>query len=100
MLAGDVERNPGPMDLTVTGVVGQTGNNNGRCAPIGMGSGYLRCKVLNARSIVNKIRDLQALMITENLDAVAITETFLSQDILDSEVLDDMPDLRYLDGPQ
>ena len=92
MFAGDVERNPGPTDLTATGVVGQTGDNSGRCAPIGTGSGYLRCKVLNARSIVNKTRDLQALMITENLDAVAITETFLSQDVLDSEVLDDMPD--------
>ncbi len=92
MLAGDVERNPGPPDLAVMGEVGQSGNQDGRCAPIGMGCGYLKCQVLNARSIVNKSRDLQALLVSEKLDAVAITETFLSHDILDSELLDGIPD--------
>ena len=32
-----------------------------RRAPIGRGSGYLNCQVLNAHSIVNKRWDLQAL---------------------------------------
>ena len=53
-----------------------------RHAPIGRGSGYLNCQVLNVRSIVNKRRDLQALLTSEKVEVVAITETFLSEDIL------------------
>ena len=59
------------------------------CTPFGTGHGYLNCRVLNARSIVNKRLDLGALLISENLDVVAITETFLSEDILDSELVDE-----------
>ena len=46
----------------------------------------LHCYLLNARSIVNKLSNLQALLSTFNIDIIAITETHLSQDILDSEV--------------
>ena len=44
--------------------------------------------MLNALSIVNKTLDLQALLISEDLDVIAITETFLSEDVLDSELVD------------
>ena len=44
--------------------------------------------MLNARSIVNKTLDLQALLISEDLDVIAITETFLIEGVLDSELVD------------
>ena len=45
----------------------------------------LRCRSLNARSIVNKRLQLRAVLESENLDVLAVTETFLGEDILDSE---------------
>ena len=48
----------------------------------------LKCKSLNARSIVNKSLDSQAMILSENLDVVAITETFLDDNILDGELVD------------
>lgn len=42
---------------------------------------------LNARSIMNKVPDLEALLKCHNTDAVAITETFLSDEIQDSEIV-------------
>ena len=58
-----------------------------RRAPIGRRSSYLNC--MNACSIVNKRWDLQALLTSEKVDVVAITETFLSEDILNSELVDE-----------
>ena len=37
----------------------------------------LRCRCLNARSIVNKRLDLQAVLDSEKLDILAVTETYL-----------------------
>ena len=87
LLAGDVESNPGPGPSTVLSEQGGRRLSDG-CAPFRAGSGYLRCKVLNARSIANKTLDLQALLISEDLDVIAITETFLSEDVLDSKLVD------------
>ena len=85
LLAGDVENNPGPCVVS-----SERGGRrlSDKCAPFRAGSGYLRCQVLNARSIVNKTQDLQALLISEDPDVIAITETFLSEDVLDSELVD------------
>ena len=47
----------------------------------------LKCRSLNARSIVNKTLDLNALLYAEKLDILAITETFLSPDIFDHEIV-------------
>ena len=64
LLAGDVERNPGPASvdssLNTSDVDSVFAEDEG--APIGMGCNrsYLSCQILNARSLVNKQRDLQA----------------------------------------
>ena len=65
LLAGDIELNPGP--------------------PIP--HQFVKCCCLNARSIVNKRLDLQAMIEDQNLDVIAVTESFLSEDILDSELV-------------
>ena len=49
----------------------------------------VRCQLLNARSVVNKRHDLEALLISRKLDVLAVTETFLSDVILDSELVND-----------
>lgn len=49
----------------------------------------LRCQVLNARSVVNKIKPLQATLEANQLDILAITETFLDANILDTELSSD-----------
>lgn len=46
-----------------------------------------RCHSLNARSIVNKRIQLSALLDSEELDVLAVTETFLGEEILDSEIV-------------
>ena len=56
-------------------------------APVTSAPG-ISCKFLNARSIVNKREDLQALLESEQLDVLAVAETFLDDDILDSELVD------------
>lgn len=45
---------------------------------------------LNLCSIVSKKRDLQALLTSEKVDVDTITETFLSADTLDSELVDEI----------
>ena len=50
-------------------------------------SQFVTCCCLNARSIANKALDLQALMAERKLDIIAITESFLSDDILDGELI-------------
>lgn len=49
--------------------------------------GLLQCCSLNARSVMNKKLDIQALLVEERLDVLAVTETFLGDEILDSELL-------------
>ncbi len=48
----------------------------------------LKCYLINARSIVNKLHDLKALLFTNKPDIIAVTETFLNHDVLDSELAD------------
>jgi ribonuclease P/MRP protein subunit RPP40 len=46
----------------------------------------LRCIYINARSIVNKIKELVLMIEDENADVVAITETWLNDKIADEEM--------------
>jgi len=45
-----------------------------------------KCLYLNARSLVNKIMELELLVRSENIDIIGITETWLNSNILDSEM--------------
>ena len=71
-------------DPVHTSLVSATGTNTGASTP----STPRNCCLFNARSIVNKRLDLKALLNTEDLDVVAVTETFLCDEILDSELVD------------
>ena len=75
LLSGDVEANPGPPTR---------GSSSKRQAD----QRILNCCSLNARSVVNKSLDLQAYLQCNSLDLLAVTETFLSSEILDGEVID------------
>ena len=46
----------------------------------------LQCVYMNARSIVNKMKELELTVREENLDLVAITETWLNDKITDEEI--------------
>ena len=68
LLAGDIKSNPGPLWPTVTDATLNSTDVDSSfvddwSSPIGLQCcrGYLSCQVLNAHSIVNKRRDLQAL---------------------------------------
>ena len=52
--------------------------------PAGKAS-FLKC-ALNARSIRNKVFDLQALLLTDCMDIIALTETWRDDNFLDSEL--------------
>ena len=62
LLAGNVEVNPGPANT-------------------------LKCYLLNARSVVNKSLDVHAFLHSQNVDVLAVTETFLSDAITDGELV-------------
>ena len=47
---------------------------------------FPKVMVLNARSIRNKVFDLQALLLTDCVDIIALTETWLDDNFLDSEL--------------
>ncbi len=47
----------------------------------------LKCLLANARSLKNKLQDFHAMISTENLDIVAITETWLDTSVLDHEII-------------
>ena len=65
LLAGDIATNPGPPQAS---------------------NGYnIQCLYLNARSLINKTNELQTLAI--DIDLLAITETWLKPENLDSEIL-------------
>ena len=49
----------------------------------------IKCQSLNARSVMNKRTDMLALLRSQSLNILAVTETFLDEDILDSELIDD-----------
>ena len=46
----------------------------------------LHCKLINARSVVNKLNDLHIMFDSENPDIVGITESWATKDISDSEL--------------
>ena len=50
---------------------------------------FPKCLVLNARSLRNKVLDLQALLLVDIFDVVAITETWLDSNFGDHELLMD-----------
>ena len=64
LISNDIQLNPGPLNSLT-----------------------LKLCSLNARSIVNKRTELQAIVFTKELDIIAITETRLNPDIMDQEVL-------------
>ena len=45
---------------------------------------FINCVLINARSIVNKLHDLDNLLSTSNLGLICITETWLNPSINDS----------------
>ena len=45
------------------------------------------CALLNARSLVNKLLDFKTLAVTDKIDIFFITETWLGDCMLDSELL-------------
>jgi hypothetical protein len=54
--------------------------------PLQNSTGYnIQCLYLNARSLINKTNELQTLAI--DIDLLAITETWLKPDNLNSEIL-------------
>ena len=64
LISNDIQLNPGPLN-----------------------SSTLKSCSLNARSIVNKRTELQAMVATKELDIIAITETWLNPEIMDQEIL-------------
>ena len=61
-------------------------------------SSILKCCSLNARSIVNKRSELQAVASTKDLDIIAISETWLNSDIMDQELLSSHYNIFRKDG--
>ena len=53
---------------------------------INLGKSKLSCIYLNARSIVNKHKELEMHVLEENFDIIGITETWLNSSIADSEM--------------
>jgi hypothetical protein len=72
LLANDVEMNPGP-------------EGTPECVPPQQLDHNMRCLYFNARSLVNKTTEFQA--IVTDFDIVAITETWLNTEIRNSELL-------------
>ena len=64
LISNDIQLNPGPLN-----------------------SSTLKSCSLNARSIVNKRTELQAMVATKELDIIAIIETWLNPEIMDQEIL-------------
>ena len=91
LTCGDVQANPGP---------GR--NSSGRpCSDIHQTSkNILRCMSLNARSICNKLNEFHDLVIMKKVDVVAVTETWLHQGILDTDILDSNYIIFRRDRPQ
>ena len=72
VLSGDVQLNPGPTASSSSCI---TKNSK------------LNCVLLNSRSLCNKIVEFQGLVYGNNLDVVAVTETWLHDGYFDGEIL-------------
>ena len=96
LLLGDIHPNPGPTREMNNSLVSASSEINDSVVDSGgnesmvdsVRNGCLRCRSLNARSVVNKRLQLRGLLESERLDVLAVTETFLGEDILDSEIVD------------
>ena len=62
-------------------------SNDIQLSPRPLDSSTLKSCSLNARSIINKRTELQAMVVTKVLEIIAITETWLNPDIMDQEIL-------------
>ena len=62
-------------------------SNDIQLTPGPLNSLTLKSCSLNARSIVNKRTERQAMVVTKELDIIVITESRLNPDIVDQEVL-------------
>ena len=91
LLCGDVQANPGPCRNST----GRPYSDNHRTS-----KNILRCMSLNARSICNKLNEFHDLVKMKNVDVVVVTETWLHQRILDTEILDSNYILFRRDRPQ
>ena len=72
--SGDVETNPGDETANIS-------SSNAGSSPKN-----LRCLLLNARSLRNKVLDLQALLLEDYFPVIAITETWLDSSFMDFEL--------------
>ena len=79
LMCGDVQASPGPCRNST----GRPYSDNHQTS-----KNILRCMSLNARSICNKLNEFHDLGKMRNVDMVAVTETWLHQRILDTEILD------------
>ena len=79
LMCWDVQASPGPCRNST----GRPYSDNHRTS-----KNILRCMSLNARSIYNKLNEFNDLVKMRNVDMVAVTETWLHQRILDTEILD------------
>lgn len=71
IICGDVQRNPGP-NVTIA-----TNNNDSK----------LNCMPINSRSLCNKLVEFQGLVYGNDLDVLAVTVTWLQDDLLNNEIL-------------
>ena len=79
LMCGDVQASPGPCRNST----GRPYSDNHQTS-----KNILRCMSLNARSICNKLNEFHDIGKMRNVDMVAVTETWLHQRILDTEILD------------
>ena len=91
LICGDVQVNPGPCRNSI----GRPCSDSHRTS-----KNILRCMSLNARSICNKLNEFHDLVKMRKVDVVAVTETWLHQGILDTEILDSNYVILRRDKPQ
>ena len=74
LYSGDVETNPGDETVNIS-------SSDARSSPKN-----LRCLLLNARSLRNKVLDLKALLREDYFPVISITETWLDSSFMDFEL--------------
>ena len=90
LTCGDVQANPGPC----------RNSKEQPCSNHRTSKNILRCMSLNARSICNKLNEFNDLVKLKKVDLVAVTETWLHQRIMDTEILDSNYIIFRRDRPQ
>lgn len=71
VLRGDVQLNPGPVSSDSSCIISNS---------------KLNCTLLNSRSLCSKLVEFQGLVYGNNLDVVAVTETWLHEGYFDGEI--------------